>query len=104
MRDASFHGFDAACYAFGTILSLLEDGAIIWANHYQMVEERQLALVGRGNTQRDGPPCKACMNYLRAGASSGGPRPPSIRNSDSGHPRPCICYYNCACKHHTDHT
>jgi hypothetical protein len=38
MKDASFHGFESARYAFGTVLSMLEDGALTWADQYQMAE------------------------------------------------------------------
>jgi hypothetical protein len=32
MQDTQFHGYEAACYAYGTILSLLEDGTVTWAD------------------------------------------------------------------------
>jgi hypothetical protein len=34
MKDASFHDFDMAYYAFGMILPMLEDGALTWVNWY----------------------------------------------------------------------
>jgi hypothetical protein len=61
MRDASFHGFESARYAFGTILSMLEDGALTWANQYQMAEERRSALIARGSAVRDPPPRETGM-------------------------------------------
>jgi hypothetical protein len=52
MRDASFNGFESARYAFGTVLSMLEDGALTWADQFQMAEERRSALISRGSTTR----------------------------------------------------
>jgi hypothetical protein len=40
MQDASFHGFESARYSYGIILSMLEDGALSWADQFRMSEER----------------------------------------------------------------
>jgi hypothetical protein len=56
MRDASFHGFESARYVFGTILSMLEDRALTWADQFQMAEERRSTLIARGSATREAPP------------------------------------------------
>jgi hypothetical protein len=73
MRDASFHGFESARYAFGTILSMLEDGALTWADQYQMAEERRSALIARGSAVREVPPRESSTGGQRARAGSGAP-------------------------------
>jgi hypothetical protein len=30
LRDAQFHGFDAAKFSYGALLSLMEDGTVSW--------------------------------------------------------------------------
>jgi hypothetical protein len=43
-RDAQTHGFEAAKWSNGVILSLLEKGKVTWDNTYKMAEERRSAL------------------------------------------------------------
>jgi hypothetical protein len=97
MRDASFHGFESARYAFGTVLSMLEDGALTWADQYQMAEERRSALIAQGSAAREVPP-RETVGGRRAGAGSGVPNvhQKNIGASGQGGPRPCV-YYNKFC-------
>jgi hypothetical protein len=106
MRDASFHGFESASYAFGTVLSMLEDGTLTWAHQYQMAEERRSALIARGSAVREVPPRETGTGGRRAGAGSGGPnvRRQNIGASGQGGPRPCIYYNNGQCLQRADHT
>jgi hypothetical protein len=108
MLDASFHGFDSARYSYGIILSMLEDGALSWADQFRMSEEWRSALIARGSVSRAGPPG---TDGRRAGASSGPPttsRPTGSRrgpqNSQNSGPRPCIYYNNGVCANRTDHS
>jgi hypothetical protein len=57
MRVASFHGFESTRYVFQTVLSILEDGALTWADQFQMAEERRSALIARGSATLEAPPC-----------------------------------------------
>jgi hypothetical protein len=45
MRDAQFHGYEAARYPYGTILSLLEDGTVTWAYSQHMAGVWPSALI-----------------------------------------------------------
>jgi hypothetical protein len=105
MRDASFHGFESARYAFGTILSMLEDGALTWADQYQMAEERRSALIARGSAVRDPPSRETGTGSRRAGAGGGGNgRRKNSGTPGHGGPRPCIYHNNGQCAQRGDHT
>jgi hypothetical protein len=45
MRDVQFHTYEATHYTYGTILSLLEDGTVNWADFQRMADERRSALI-----------------------------------------------------------
>jgi hypothetical protein len=105
MWDASFHGFESARYAFGTILSMLEDGALTWADQYQMAEERRSALIARGSAVPDLPPRETGTGGRRAGAGSGGNgRRKNTGTPGQGGPRPCNYHNNGQCVQRGDHT
>jgi hypothetical protein len=53
MRDAQFHGFESARYAYGTILSLLEDGTVTWTDSQRIADQRRSALIARGPSLRE---------------------------------------------------
>jgi hypothetical protein len=53
MHDAQFHGYESARYAYGTILSLLEDGTVTWADSQRIADERRSALMARGPPLRE---------------------------------------------------
>jgi hypothetical protein len=99
MRDASFHGFDSARYAFGTVLSMLEDGALTWADQFQMAEERRSALIAQGSATRD-----PGTGSRRAGAVGSNTRRKTNGGSGSGGPRPCVYHNNGVCTQRADHT
>jgi hypothetical protein len=44
-HDAYNHGFEAAKWSNGVVLSMLEKGKLTWDQSYQMAEERRSALV-----------------------------------------------------------
>jgi hypothetical protein len=111
MHDASFHGFESARYSYGIILSMLEDGALSWADQFRMAEEWRSALIAHGSVNRAGPPREAGTDGRRAGASSGGPttsRPAGSRrgaqNNPNSGPRPCIYFNNGVCANRADHS
>jgi hypothetical protein len=52
-RDAQNHGFEAAKWANGYVLSLLEKGKVTWDNEFKMAEERRDALTARSTVLRD---------------------------------------------------
>jgi hypothetical protein len=104
MRDASFHGFESTCYAFGTVLSMLEDGALTWADQFQMAEERRYALIARGSATREDPPCDPSTGSRHAGAGGPNIRRKNNGGSVSGGPRPCVYHNNGVCSQRADHT
>jgi hypothetical protein len=104
MWDASFHGFDAARYAFGTVLSMLEDGALTWADQFQMAEVRRSALIARGSAAREVPPRDPGTGSRRAGAGGLNARRKTNGGSGSGGPRPCVYHNNGVCTQRADHT
>jgi hypothetical protein len=53
MRDAQFHGYEAARYAYSTTLSLLKDGIVTWADSQRMANEQRSALIARGPPLRE---------------------------------------------------
>jgi hypothetical protein len=48
LRDAAYHGFEAARYSYGCILSMMEDGSLTWSDSTRIAEERRSALIARG--------------------------------------------------------
>jgi hypothetical protein len=73
MCDASFQGFESARYSYGIVLSMLEDGALSWADQFPIAGKRQSTLIARESVHRAGPSRVAGADGRRAGASSGGP-------------------------------
>jgi hypothetical protein len=49
LRDAQFHGFDAAKCSYGALLSLMEDGTVSWLDAQNIAEERRSALIASGS-------------------------------------------------------
>jgi hypothetical protein len=107
-----YHAPDAGPTAFhheGRFVSwirMLEDGALTWADQYQMAEERRSALIARGSAVREVPPRESDAGGRRAGASSGAPnvRLKNIGASGQGGPRPCVYYNNGQCLQRAHHT
>jgi hypothetical protein len=58
-RDAQSYGFEAARFAYGVVLSQMEDGTLSWHDRSRISEERRLALVARGPHSR-GLPVPSC--------------------------------------------
>jgi hypothetical protein len=52
-RDMQNHGFEAAKWASGVILSLLEKGKVTWPQTEKMAEERRSALTAASKSPRD---------------------------------------------------
>jgi hypothetical protein len=101
MRDSQYHGFESARYAYGTILSLLEDGTMSWTDSQRIADERWAALIARGpslreqatNPQRyrDGPGTNALGGCGRSAQRSG--------NIPNFAPRACVYYNQGVCAH-----
>jgi hypothetical protein len=53
LRDAQSYGFEATRFAFGSMLSLMEDGTLVWGDGHRLSEERRSALVARAPHQRE---------------------------------------------------
>jgi hypothetical protein len=104
IRDASFHGFESARYAFGTVLSMLEDGALTWADQFQMAEERRSALIAWGSATREAPPRDPGTGSRRAGGGASNTRRKTNGGWGSGGPRPCVDHNNRVCTQRADHT
>jgi hypothetical protein len=108
MQDAQFHGYQAARYAYGTILSLLEDGTVTWADSQRMADERHSALIARGtqlreqstNPQRysDAPGSNA-----RGGGGKSGQHNVNYPNNPNFAPRVCVFHNQGICAHKGDH-
>jgi hypothetical protein len=41
LRDAQSYGFEAARFTFGSMLSLMEDGTLVWGDGHSLSEERR---------------------------------------------------------------
>jgi hypothetical protein len=48
LPDAHFHGFEAARFSYGSMLSLMENGTLHWLDTQNIAEERRSALIARG--------------------------------------------------------
>jgi hypothetical protein len=48
LRDAAYHGFEATRYAYGCILSMMEDGLLHWSDTTCIAEERRSLRSSRG--------------------------------------------------------
>jgi hypothetical protein len=47
LRDAKSYGFEAARFAFATVLTLMENGTIVWGDGHHLSEAQHSALVAR---------------------------------------------------------
>jgi hypothetical protein len=101
MRDAQFHGYESARYAYGTILSLLEDGTVTWTDSH----ERRSALIARGPPLRE--QTTNSQHYredLGTNARGwGGRSAQRSGNSSNFAPRACVYYNQGVCVHRGDH-
>jgi hypothetical protein len=79
LRDAQFHGFDAAKFTYGTLLSLMEDGTVNWLNAQAIAEERRSALIVRGS-QLHSRDMGVNNNHSRFMNGASGPRPGGARS------------------------
>jgi hypothetical protein len=79
VRDAQFHGFDAAKFSYGTLLSLMEDGTVSWLDAQAIAEERRSALIARGS-QSHSRELATINNHSRYMNGSGGFRPGGVRS------------------------
>jgi hypothetical protein len=52
-RDAQNHGFEAAKWSNGVVLSMIEKGKLRWDQVYSMAEERRSALVAVSTPQKE---------------------------------------------------
>jgi hypothetical protein len=87
LRDAQSYGFEAARFAFGSVLSLMEDGTLVWGDGHRLSEERRAALVARAPHQREQREFRRdnVSGFARsAGASISKPRMQNIPNSPGG--------------------
>jgi hypothetical protein len=92
MRDAMSHGFEAARYLYGILLSMMEGGTLSWcdtdASH--VAEERQSALIV------DGSQPWVAMPPVTRRAPNVSPQSSNTRGNasaqDNNIPRPCNFY------------
>jgi hypothetical protein len=105
LRDAQFHGFDAARFSYGALLSLMEDGTVSWLDAQNIAEERRSALIARGSQShsRDLLPSHHSRSMFR----SGGARSKNINNPNSpgsgNITHPCIYWNQGNCPQKGDH-
>jgi hypothetical protein len=110
LRDAAYHGFEAARYSYGCILSMMEDGILHWGDTTRIAEERRSALIARGTQvvpARDAVP-SSYPSRRGFSAPKGGEsvkrNNPNYPNFPGGPvPRPCVYYNNGVCPQRADH-
>jgi hypothetical protein len=88
MRDTQFHGYESARYAYGTILSLLEDGTVTRTDSQRIARGPPLP-------EQESPGTNARGGGGRSAQHSG--------NSPNSAPRACIYYNQGVCAHRGDH-
>jgi hypothetical protein len=110
LRDAQFHGFDAAKFSYGALLSLMEDSTVSWLNAQTIAEERQSALIACGSQlhSRDLLPSHHSRSMNGGGVfRSGGARSKNINNPNSPGSwiitRQCIYWNQGNCPQKGDH-
>jgi hypothetical protein len=105
MRDAQFHGYESARYAYGTILSLLEDGTVTWADSQRIADERRSALIARGPPLREQAtnPQRFCEVPGTNARGGGGRSAQRSGNNPNFAPRACVYYNQGVCAHKGDH-
>jgi hypothetical protein len=107
MHDAQFHGYESARYAYGTILSLLEDGTVTWTDSQRIADERRFALIARGPPLHEQPTTSQRSREVPGTNARGGggvgrsaQRSGNIPNFA---PRACVYYNQGVCAHRGDH-
>jgi hypothetical protein len=110
LRDAAYHGFEAARYSYGCILSMMEDGILHWGDTTRIAEERRSALIARGTQVVPAREAVPSSYPARRGFSApkGGDsvkrNNPNYPNFPGGPvPRPCVYYNNGVCPQRGDH-
>jgi hypothetical protein len=111
LRDAAYHGFEAARYSYGCILSMMEDGILHWSDTTRIAEEHRSALITRGTQvvpARDAVPnvypSRKAFSASKGGESVYKRNDPNYPNFLGGPvPRPCIYYNNGVCPQRADH-
>jgi hypothetical protein len=106
-RDAQNHGFEAAKWSSGVVLSLLEKGRLTWDQTYKMAEERRSALMAtstpHSNLRSHSPPPRDTRPSRQSGYGNGDR---SIGNRNSGSKKvikACAFYNNGSCPHNGHH-
>jgi hypothetical protein len=87
LRDAQSYGFEAVHFAFGSMLSLMEDCTLVWGDGHHLSEERRAALVARAPHQREHREFRRdnVSGFVRnTGGSVSKPRMQNIPNSPGG--------------------
>jgi hypothetical protein len=102
MRDAMFHGFEAARYSYGIILSMMEDGLLNWSDSSRVAEERRSALIAHGSQPRAAMP-PVTRRAPNVGPQRGNNRGSSSSARDNNVPRPCNFYNAGTCSQRGDH-
>jgi hypothetical protein len=106
LRDAQFHGFEAARFSYGALLSMMEDGNLSWSDHQAIAEERRSALIARGSQSQ---PSQSHSRFTSGSnvARSGGARSKNFPNNPNfpggNMARPCVYWNNGVCPHKGDH-
>jgi hypothetical protein len=109
LRDAAYHGFEAARYSYGCILSMMEDGSLSWADSTRIAEERRSALIARGTVvpAREVFPSSGSRRGFGGNAGKGSDskfvKNNNNPNSPGAFPRPCVFWNNGVCTQRTDH-
>jgi hypothetical protein len=77
LRDAQFHGFEAARFSYGALLSMMEDGNLFWSDTQAIAEERGSALIARGSQ------AQPAQNHSRYVNGSNTARPGGARSKNN---------------------
>jgi hypothetical protein len=113
-RDAQSHGFEAARWSSGVILTMLERGEVTWDNTLKMAEERRTALISPvvpvkdyfssannrdQRPQRQGQSQGQNYNARSGSINSNGNRGGSSRKTVKA----CVFHNNGSCPHDSHH-
>jgi hypothetical protein len=108
-RDAQNHGFEAAKWSNGVVLSMLEKGKLTWDQTYKMAEERRSALVAASTSNRErqsySPPPRD-PRPSRQSVCNNGERSSNNRNSGNNSKKvvkACAFFNNGSCPHNGHH-
>jgi hypothetical protein len=111
-RDAQCHGFEAAKWSSGVVLSLLEKGKITWDQTYKVAEERRDALVAVSTPNdhsvslpiRDSRPLRQAQfnggNYTNSSGQGNGN---SARSGNRKLVKACVFHNNGSCPNSGHH-